>query len=458
MRWLLGALLLLAAGCAAGPELPDIPDRGELPFATAVNRAYDDVLAAPDDAEANGVLGMVLHGLDNNTQAEKLYRRAYLLAPDSFRWIYLLAETQASLGNYDSAVVLMRHALSKNGTYLPAKLRLAGITCRMGNYVEALQLLEELSAADETSALASYGLGRIAIKQARLDDAVTALRNACEKFPEFGFAHRELAFVSMQLQDAAKARQHHIQSETHKYGMPQVPDPLLSEVRGELTTAVAQLRAAFALESAGRYEAAVKGYEKALAIDPELAEAHARLIFLRFESKGKDAALAHYEEAIRLDVNLADAYSRWGQVLLREERFQEARDALDRALAANPFHAEALASLGRLRAQEQEPAEAEKFLRLALGVQPGYREAHLWLGSLMVDIRQFGEAAHEFNVVLETDDQRKPRFLYEISKEYLRSGNREQAGKCLREARELARKHNHNDLLDLIAQERWAFQ
>lgn len=55
----------------------------------------------------------------------------------------------------------------------------------------------------------------------------------------------------------------------------------------------------------------------ALDLDPAFAEAYLQLGVLCFEEKRDSEALQHYEKAVKLDPNLADAHYRLGQALLR---------------------------------------------------------------------------------------------------------------------------------------------
>jgi Flp pilus assembly protein TadD len=55
----------------------------------------------------------------------------------------------------------------------------------------------------------------------------------------------------------------------------------------------------------------------AIDLDPAFAEAYLQLGVLCFEEKRDSEALQHYEKAVKLDPNLADAHYRLGQALLR---------------------------------------------------------------------------------------------------------------------------------------------
>src|SRR5258706_8136242 len=104
--------LLICAGCSppqagtgpkagSGVALPDIPQVSTEKFLPAVRqevqKAYEAVRAQPNDAQANGRLGMVLHAHGQFEAAATCYRRAMGLDAASFSLGYYFTLTQAQL-------------------------------------------------------------------------------------------------------------------------------------------------------------------------------------------------------------------------------------------------------------------------------------------------------------------------------------------------------------------------
>ncbi len=70
---------------AALPDLPHPDLQNLIPTARAeIQKAYDSVLAHPQDASANGKLGMLLHAYSLLAGGEVCYQRAHFLDPASF--------------------------------------------------------------------------------------------------------------------------------------------------------------------------------------------------------------------------------------------------------------------------------------------------------------------------------------------------------------------------------------
>lgn len=448
---LLTALLL--AGCAFSPDLPKLPGRGELPLSTAIDRAYEDVLAAPADPAANGDLAMALHRFEDFLHAEIFYQRARILAPEEFRWLYYTGAVQISQNKYSPAMATLRRALTVNPEYLPARVRLLRIAFRTGSLAECEQQSRELLSRPEVASLAAYWLGRSLVKRGRYEEAIEHLRNACESYPDFGAAHSCWGYASSQLADQRTAREQFRLADQHRFQAPSIDDPLLAAIGPDFAHPNDLLLRAYKLELQGNYKEAGRLYRRLLHLDPRSVEAASRLIRIATAEGKYEEAHAHWEAVMGWDDRQADAHTALGLLLLRQKRFQEARTAFERALNINPYQPEALANLGHLMDKYEQGKEAERLFRMAIDIRPGYRDAHLYLGALLVDSGRASAAAKEFAAVTAVQDGRTPELLYQLSAIYVRAGDRRRAFECLRRAHELARQYGQMSLADRIEKE-----
>lgn len=449
--------VLLLAGCAFSPDLPELPERGELPLSSAIDRAYEDVLTTPADAAANGDLAMALHRFEDFPHAEIFYRRAHMLAPEEFRWLYYTGVVQISQNKYSPAMATLRRARTVKPEYLPARLRLLRIAFRTGSFAECEQQSRELLSQPAASPQASYWLGRSLVERGRYDDALEPLRYACERYPDFGAAHWYWGYASAQLDDQRTAREQFRLADQHRFQAPTIEDPLLAAIGKDFANLNGLLLRAYKLERESDYEGAGRLYRRVLHIDPRSTAAESRLIRIATAEGKYDEAQAHWKAVMRWDKRQADAHTAHGLLLLREERFQEARAAFERALKINPYQPEALANLGHLMDKYEQGREAERLFRTAIEIRPGYREAHLYLGALLVDTGRASEAARQFAAVTGIQDRRTPELLYRLSAIYVRAGNRRRALECLRRAHDLAREYGQVSLADRIEKERRFF-
>ena len=119
-------------------------------------------------------------------------------------------------------------------------------------------------------------------------------------------------------------------------------DPLPVPKGGPRERAVIAYNAGVALLLDKRYGDAQRKFEEALAADEQLAEAHNNLAFsLRMQSAAnRDRALKHYDRALNLKPDLAQAYMYRGVLFTQMGDLDRARAdhaqllRLDRALAA----------------------------------------------------------------------------------------------------------------------------
>jgi len=86
----------------------------------------------------------------------------------------------------------------------------------------------------------------------------------------------------------------------------------------------------------GQLDAAVKRYEKSLAIKPDYAEAHNNLGNALKDLGRLDAAVKCYEKAVAIKPDYAEAYHNHGSVMKRLKRQDKALVSYESAIALNP--------------------------------------------------------------------------------------------------------------------------
>lgn len=136
--------------------------------------------------------------------------------------------------------------------------------------------------------------------------------------------------------------------------------------------------------SAGDTHAAIQCYERAIALAPDFAEAHANLGML-LDQEGRSAeAERHYRRSISLNPGYGETFMNLGVLLFGQKRFQEAEAAYRRALELTPGNAAAWSNLGALKAYTKQEQEAEQCYRRALTINPDDRKASFNLGCLLL--------------------------------------------------------------------------
>ncbi len=156
-----------------------------------------------------------------------------------------------------------------------------------------------------------------------------------------------------------------------------------------------------ALLDLGRAEDALAASEQALRIRPDDAEAfyncgNALLYLSRLED-----ALASYERALQLQSDHADAHYNRGLVLQQLRRPEDALASYDRVLQLRPDDAEALNNRGNVLIDLKRPEHAVTSYQRALSFRPRYASAHYNLGLALQTLNRADAAVPCYAKVLE---------------------------------------------------------
>lgn len=443
-----------ARQAARADALPDLPELNMGNFLPAVRQqvqqAYAAARANPKNAEASGKLGMVLDAYEQYGSAAVCYRRAHLLDPGSFKWLFYFGRLQAIQGLHQDAVLTLSEALRKRPDDLPAQLTLADSLLAIGKWEEGREIYQAISKAHPDSAEAHYGLGRVYAARGDLTAAAAAYVKSCELFPPYGPAHYALALVYRKLGQQTKSRQQFSLYEQNKEAVPPVSDPLRSEVIKLNLGSVAHIRRGTDLEQAGKFAEAVAEQKEALRVDPDAVQAHIKLIALYGRLGQYDQAVAHYRAALDLDRDQADAHYNYGVLLLKQSKPQDAEKAFQQALQINPYYAEAHNNLGSLYEQQGRLDEALQQFTEAVQNRPNYQLAHFHIGRILANQGKYDEAIQHFLKTLMPEDENTPRYLYALAGTYARAGDLPTALKYARTAREQAAARGQAQLLTSI--------
>jgi tetratricopeptide (TPR) repeat protein len=167
--------------------------------------------------------------------------------------------------------------------------------------------------------------------------------------------------------------------------------------RGDYAGAVAQLKTATSLlatnaqswnylglayHHAGRPADAVVAYQRALALDRDLVEAHYNLGCLWLEQNKPDAARTEFTAYTLRRGNAPEGWLKLGLAQLRAHELAAAEKSFSTALNLNPNNAEALNGLGLAQVQRDRPREAVQYFNAAVKAHPDYAPAILNLASV----------------------------------------------------------------------------
>jgi Tfp pilus assembly protein PilF len=201
------------------------------------------------------------------------------------------------------------------------------------------------------------------------------------------------------------------------------------------------------LAKRGDTEAARAAFERALALQPDLAEASNDLGTLLAQAGQLDAAIDLFRKALAATPEYPDALNNLGYALLLTGRDQEARALYEKALALQPDFPEALNNLGLLVGRGGNLDQAERYFRDALTRKPDYGEAANNLALVLVARGQTDAAVSFLNGFLEKTPQFESAYLT-LAKIHLSAG-RTREGIAVLE-RLLQRNPTHPVALELL--------
>src|SRR5436190_1347029 len=214
------------------------------------------------------------------------------------------------------------------------------------------------------SARAHYNYGAALQQLGRLDEAEKEYQTALRIDPSYMKAHVNMASLLMSKSKLDEAKRYYdraIQLDPssgevrsgYAYLLERLGRP--DEARAEYENAIrftpkksaARLFYTYGafLDKRGELDAAVAQYQRALEVDPNLADAHSELATALLTKGDSQKAEAHYLEAARLDPKRADIHSNLGTLLLNEGKTSQAIIQYEEALRIDPTLTEAAENL-----------------------------------------------------------------------------------------------------------------
>jgi Tfp pilus assembly protein PilF/peroxiredoxin len=180
----------------------------------------------------------------------------------------------------------------------------------------------------------------------------------------------------------------------------------------------------------GQRDKARDAYERALALQPDLAEASNDLGTLLAQDGELPAAIVRFRAALAATPDYPDALNNLGYALLLTGREGEAREMYERALKVQPDFPEALNNLGLILGRQGDLDGAYRYFSQALSTRPGYGEAANNLALVLVNRGRTDEAIRLLQEFLGKNPASESTSLT-LAKIYLADGRREEGLRVL---------------------------
>ena len=200
-------------------------------------------------ADGYGQIGRLFHAYEFFDSAEAAYLNAVRLAPNDGTWLHLLGYVYQQTGRLDAAADLFEQALRVQPDDRAATVRLGQVYLSLNRLREAREQFQSVDVVFPM--LSRNGLGEVALRERRYDEAVSHFRAVLERVPQATSVHYSLAMAYRGLGRLDEARS---ELERRGPGGLNIGDPIVDSlqtlIRGERGL-VAQGRKAY---EAGQYQ------------------------------------------------------------------------------------------------------------------------------------------------------------------------------------------------------------
>jgi tetratricopeptide (TPR) repeat protein len=263
---------------------------------------------------------------------------------------------------------------------------LGRIYVREGRLDEALTALEKALLINPDAFEARTNLGIVYSKKGLIEEAIGEYQKALKINPDYGPAHTNLGNI---------------------YGSTGRPDEAMAEFQKAIASnpdnAEAHYNLGIIYRSKGMFSEAIDEYKKTLAVNPTIAEAHYNLGTVYARTGKIDEAVKAYRLALELKPRSELFSTALANTYLQKGEFEQAISQYEHALTLNPRHDKAHHNLGVAYMRTERLDEAISAYRKAIELNPRYTKAYYNLGSVYGQKGMFDEAIAAFTKALTFD-------------------------------------------------------
>lgn len=163
------------------------------------------------------------------------------------------------------------------------------------------------------------------------------------------------------------------------------------------------LSQADSFRKAENYQEAVTAYQKAIALQPNVAEAHWGLCYSLNQIGKSTEAIAECDQALSLKPNYAEALSSKGNALHQQQNYQEEIKLYDQAIQINPDLADAWNNKGVALLKLNRFDEAFAALDKATQLKPDWADAWANRGNALWALKRYDDAMASLEKALQID-------------------------------------------------------
>ncbi|MBN3922249.1 tetratricopeptide repeat protein [Nostoc sp. NMS4] len=283
-------------------------------------------------------------------------------------------------------------------------LQLAAKYQRAKRFIQAEEVYRQIIDVNPKQSEALYGLGMLLQQQGKYQNAEQFFQAALELQPEAGPIYNSLGFALQQqgkLEEAIAC---------YEKALLILPDSIevqinisnILHIQGKLSPEeqvhYADLNQQFALgrQQADDFKFAELYYRQAIALQPNLVQAHNNLGEVLQKQGRLNDALKSYEQALKINPDYAYAYHNLGYFFQQKGNFEQAIEAYEKALSILPDFAASYNNLGNIfKIQNRIDAAIESYQK-ALKLRPDLDYIHCNLGAVLIIANKIEAAGQAF--------------------------------------------------------------
>jgi tetratricopeptide (TPR) repeat protein len=415
-----------------------------------IDALENSVRLRPEDVVTRNYLGLVYVQTGDDDQAIAAFRQATKLRPD-------YADAHQNLGavlttsDATEAVRELETALKLQPRLLKAgyNLALAYEASPRHGPARAIDQLRKVLASDARYPHAEYALGRMLLRQNRIDEAIDHLRQAVEQEPGFGEARYQLGLALSRSghadEGAAEIRKGReiitANESAHAAGLD-LAEAKAALDRGDADSAITKARKVLefradaseaktvldtALKMKSGHADALKGPESEiragrfaeaeallrayLAQNPKSARGWYDLGYSCYAQRKIGESIKALAYSLELDISNDEAHKVLGRDLMIIGRFDAAKIEFEQGARLNPQSAEMPYNLGKLFSIQDNWADARHQFEIALRRDPAYMEAYDGLGFALEALGDDAGASASYKRAIEINESRHAGFV-----------------------------------------------
>ncbi|MFH2059542.1 MAG: tetratricopeptide repeat protein [Pseudomonadota bacterium] len=356
------------------------------------------------------LLAKLLNSQKRVDEAEELIQKALKINPDNFNVKNAYADFHFGNEAIEKAEGLVDEILAARPNYLPSKLLKGKILAKQKDWDKAILIFQDLVKEEPNSDIFNLFLGSAYFEKNDLKQAKPFISKALEKNPNLFQARLIMADIYFRQNDLYLA-QDHIQKALKQSPKHYNANMLLGNIK----------------LADKQYPTAKAIFEELIEIDPKNPAAYYRLGLVYQTENNPEKALKNFNAALDINPNLMDVFSNLIAVIANQKDYSAAIARCDVQLTKvsdSPIIVSVILNLkGNLLLSAQKTEQGKTTLKQAIDKNPGYLTPYMSLARVLIKQNKLNDAIELYQALIKNrPDQASPHGLignlYEQQKKY----------------------------------------